>query len=98
MFGYFTGESLAAQVGLDGGKKAVPWINENASDSSILLDLNSRDYRKDLDEKHENPHFHLCPGQLSYTDMLLIVPTGDKVRKGYVYTRQEVKPKHWFIP
>ena len=98
MFGYFTAESLAAQVGLDGGKKAVPWIDENASESSILLDLNSVDYRKVLGEKPEHPHFHLCSGQLSFSDIIRIVPEGGKFSKGYVYARKEVNPEDWFSP
>jgi len=98
MFGYFTGESLAAQVGLDGGKKTVPWIDENTSDSSILLDLNSADYRKVLGEKPEHPHFRLCSGQLSFSDIIRIVPEGGKFSKGYVYARKEVNPEDWFFP
>ena len=97
-FGYFTGEALADQVGLDGEGKAVPWINENPAASSIMLDLNSSDFRKTLGENPDQPHFRLCTGQLSFSDEIQIVAEGGKYGKGYAYARKEVDPEDWFFP
>ena len=97
-FGYFTGEALADQVGLDGEGKAVPWINENPAASSIMLDLNSADFRKTLGENPDQPHFRLCTGQLSFSDEIQIVAEGGKYGKGYAYARKEVDPEDWFFP
>jgi 3-hydroxymyristoyl/3-hydroxydecanoyl-(acyl carrier protein) dehydratase len=97
-FGYFTGEALADQVGLDGEGKAVPWINKNPAASSIMLDLNSADFRKTLGENPDQPHFRLCTGQLSFSDEIQIVAEGGKYGKGYAYARKEVDPEDWFFP
>ena len=98
VFGYFTHDALANQVGLEGGKKVVPWINENTTEKSILLQLNSTELRKISGEKPEHPHFHLCSGQLSFSDEIRLVPEGGKYGKGYAYARKEVNPQDWFFP
>ena len=98
VFGYFTHDSLANQVGLDSGKKVLPWISENPTENTILLELNSAGFLKLLDENPDNPHFHLCDAQLSFSDEIRLVPEGGKYGKGYAYARKEVNPKDWFFP
>ncbi len=98
IFGYFTEEALDAQVGLDGGKKVLPWIDDKPSVSSILLDLNSPNIRNELGEKSENPYFQLCSGQLIFSDMIQIVPEGGKFSNGYIYARKEINQESWFFP
>ncbi|MDE0792551.1 MAG: PfaB family protein [SAR324 cluster bacterium] len=98
VFGYFTHDSLANQVGLDSGKKVLPWISENPTENTILLELNSTGFRQLLGENPDNPHFHLCDGQLSFSDEIRLVPEGGKYGKGYAYARKEVNPKDWFFP
>ena len=51
-----------------------------------------------MGEKPEHPHFRLCSGQLSFSDIIRIVPEGGKFSKGYVYARKEVNPEDWFFP
>jgi 3-hydroxymyristoyl/3-hydroxydecanoyl-(acyl carrier protein) dehydratase len=98
VFGYFTHDSLANQVGLDSGKKVLPWINENPTEKSILIDLNSSESRQLLNENSEKPHFYLCDGQLSFSDVIRLVPEGGKYGNGYAYARKEVNPQDWFFP
>ena len=98
VFGYFTHDALANQVGLDSGKKVVPWIKENPDENTILLQLNSEEFRKALGENPQQPHFHLCSGQLSYSDEIRLVPEGGKYGKGYAYASKEVNPQDWFFP
>ena len=98
VFGYFTHEALANQVGLDSGKKILPWIKDNPAEESISLKLNSTDLQQLWKENPERPHFHLCSGQLSYSDEIRLVPDGGKFRKGYAYARKEVNPHDWFFP
>ena len=98
VFGYFTHDSLANQVGLDSGKKVLPWINENPTEKSILIDLNSSESRQLLNENPEKPHFYLCDGQLSFSDVIRLVPEGGKYGNGYAYARKEVNPQDWFFP
>ena len=98
VFGYFTGDALRDQVGLDGGKKMLPWITENPAADSIVLDLNSMDYSRTLGEDPQKPHFRLCSGQLSFSDEIRVVAAGGKYNKGYAYARKEVDPADWFFP
>jgi PfaB family protein len=98
VFGYFTHDSLANQVGLDSGKKVLPWINENQDEKTIVLELNSAEFHQLLGEDPENPYFHLCAGQLSFSDEIRLVPEGGKYGKGYAYARKEVNPQDWFFP
>ena len=98
VFGYFTHDSLANQVGLDSGKKVLPWINENPAEKTIVLELNSAEFRQLLGGNPEKPHFHLCAGQLSFSDEIRLVPEGGKYGKGYAYARKKVNPQDWFFP
>jgi hypothetical protein len=78
MFGYFTRESLEAQVGLDGGKALSPWIEQNPKQKSAELDLNSSNFRKILGENSMRQHFCLSSGKLSFSDKIVLVPNGGK--------------------
>ena len=98
VFGYFTHDALANQVGLDSGKKVLPWINEIPAEKTIVLELNSAEFRQLLGGNPEKPHFHLCAGQLSFSDEIRLVPEGGKYGKGYAYARKEVNPQDWFFP
>jgi len=64
----------------------------------LLLQLNSEEFRKALGENPQQPHFHLCSGQLSYSDEIRLVPEGGKYGKGYAYASKEVNPQDWFFP
>ena len=98
VFGYFTDEALFNQIGLDGGKKVVPWIFENHLENFVLFNLNSEDFSKKWGKKSEYEHFYLCEGQLSFSDEIRVVIDGGKYNKGYVYARKEVNPGDWFFP
>ena len=98
MFGYFTRESLEAQVGLDGGKAISPWIEQNPKQKSAELDLNSSNFRKILGENSMRQHFCLSSGKLSFSDKIVLVPNGGKYGEGYAYAYKKVNPDDWFFP
>ena len=98
MFGYFTREALDAQVGLDGGKHVIPWIEQNSGQKSAELDLNPNNFRKILGENSIRHHFYLCSGKLSFSDKIVLVPSGGKFGEGYAYAYKKVNPDDWFFP
>ncbi len=98
MFGYFTKEALAAQVGLDSGKSASPWIENNPQVQSENLDLNSNDFRNILGEHSTRPHLRLSSGQLTFSDEIVLVANGGNYGNGYAYARKEINPNDWFFP
>jgi len=98
VFGYFTDEALLNQVGLDSGKKVVPWIIENNQEKSISLNLNSIEFSNTWGKKSGNSHFYICEGQLSFSDEIIVLPTGGKYKNGYAYARKDVDTEDWFFP
>ena len=97
VFGYFTNYSLTNQIGLDSGKKVLPWIKENTTEEVILLELNSAGFQQLLGVNSKTSYFHLCDGQLSFSDEIRLVPKGGEYGKGYAYARKEVNPNDWFF-
>ena len=98
MFGYFTRETLEAQVGLDGGKTIPPWIEQNPKQKSAELDLNSSNFRKILGENNKSQYFCLTSGKLSFSDKIVLVPNGGKYGEGYAYAYKKVNPDDWYFP
>jgi len=99
-FGFFTGEALAQQVGLDSGKYVEPWYK--------LQGLLARDYfRFKLDSLYakmklyksepDKPYFHLAENQLDLLDTGLIVKEGGEFGKGYIYSTKFVKTYDWYF-
>ncbi len=94
VFGYFTDEALANQVGLDAGEKKAPWVEAHAPE--VTLDLT-----KDgswFHGKDGRPFQRLGSGQLSLLDELRISAKGGLHEQGYVYGVREVDSEDWFFP
>jgi len=101
VFGFFTADSLANQVGMDKGDKLAPWFKaENTPDSAIIeLDLKSAEVQKDYYQAPENkPYYRLAGGKLDFLDSAKVVPEGGKFNKGYVFALKIIDPSDWFYP
>jgi 3-hydroxymyristoyl/3-hydroxydecanoyl-(acyl carrier protein) dehydratase len=94
VFGYFTDEALANQIGLDGGKKVKPWIAEHLPE--VTLDLNRAP--RWIQGPEGRPFQRLGSGQLRLLDELRIVAQGGTFGRGYVYGLRSVDPNDWFFP
>lgn len=98
-FGFFPGEALATQVGLDGGKNVDPWyIASNLQQSDYMqIKLDSLYGKMKLYKAPANkPHYRLAEKQLNLIDNLIVVKDGGEHGKGYIHATKFVMPYEWF--
>ncbi|WP_330148661.1 beta-ketoacyl synthase N-terminal-like domain-containing protein [Shewanella oncorhynchi] len=96
VFGYFKGDALKNQLGIDNGKTTQPWHVQNgiAADSQInLLDKQHRSFNA----PEGQPHYRLAGGQLNFIDKAEIVTAGGKAGLGYLYAERTIDPSDWFF-
>ena len=96
VFGYFKGDALKNQLGIDNGRITQPWHIDNnvAADISVnLLDKQSRVFNAPASQ----PHYRLAGGQLNFIDKAEIVNTGGKYGKGYLAASRTIDPSDWFF-
>ncbi|GIU05612.1 hotdog fold thioesterase [Shewanella glacialipiscicola] len=96
VFGYFKGDALKNQLGIDNGKLTQPWHVQNgiAADSQInLLDKQHRSFNA----PEGQPHYRLAGGQLNFIDKAEIVKAGGKAGLGYLYAERTIDPSDWFF-
>ncbi|WP_415837562.1 beta-ketoacyl synthase N-terminal-like domain-containing protein [Shewanella livingstonensis] len=96
VFGYFKGDALKNQLGIDNGRVTKPWHVENnvAADISVnLLDKTSRVFNAPASQ----PHYRLAGGQLNFIDKAEIVEAGGKYGKGYLAASRTIDPSDWFF-
>ncbi|MCB9291355.1 MAG: PfaB family protein [Lewinellaceae bacterium] len=99
-FGFFPGEALASQVGLDNGREISPWF-----ETEKLL---PKDYMQvKLDSLYgkmklfrapaDQPHYRLGEDQLNLLDKLIIAKNQGQYGKGYIHATRYMKPYDWFF-
>ncbi|MGS0675059.1 eicosapentaenoate synthase subunit PfaC [Shewanella sp. 125m-1] len=96
VFGYFKGDALKDQLGLDNGKVTQPWHVANgvaASDKINLLDKGCRHFNPPVGK----PHYRLAGGQLNFIDSVEIVDNGGTEGLGYLYAERTIDPSDWFF-
>jgi len=101
VFGFFTADSLSNQVGMDKGKKLLPWYKEESipQERLIKIDLHSAQAREDLyAAKEAKPYYHLAGGMLDFIDESIVVVDGGKYGKGYVHSMNVIDASDWFYP
>ena len=92
VFGYFTDDALSNQVGLDSGKKFIPWMNDNKKEKSISFNLLSEDFGSKWGKSSGFSHLYICEGQLSFSDEIKVFPEGGKYGFGYAYAKKNIDP------
>ena len=101
VFGFFSAESLSNQVGMDKGKKLLPWYMEESitQDRLVTFELKSEQAQKALYAPKDNkPYYHLAGGVLDFIDESIVVADGGKFNKGYVHSMKVIDSTDWFYP
>jgi 3-hydroxymyristoyl/3-hydroxydecanoyl-(acyl carrier protein) dehydratase len=88
-FGYFAPETMANQVGLDGGKPSLPAIKKEDHTSGWVQELRSWRTPAPL---------HLPGGRFGLLENVLLIPNGGNFGRGYVHAQRPVNPQDWFYP
>ncbi|GJM34327.1 MAG: hypothetical protein DHS20C18_33280 [Saprospiraceae bacterium] len=98
-FGFFPGEALAQQVGLDNGKTVAAWYESEklAPNQYMQIKLNSLYGKMKLYKAPaDKPHYRLAEKQLNLLDDLIIAKNSGQYGKGYVHAIKQVRPYEWF--
>ncbi|MCU7800014.1 MAG: hypothetical protein KZQ70_07675 [gamma proteobacterium symbiont of Lucinoma myriamae] len=100
VFGFFSAESLSNQVGMDKGKKLLPWYKEEANTQAkrVELDLTEETKQSLFSTQADKPYYHLAGGVLNFLDQSLVVADGGKFGKGYVHSLKVIDETDWFYP
>lgn len=88
-FGYFSENTMASQVGLDGGQLSAPWFGQ---DPGIPVQA------VELSRWRGNASPRLAGGRLGLVDRVSFLPGGGETGQGYAYARRMVDPGDWFFP
>ncbi|MCJ8350477.1 beta-ketoacyl synthase N-terminal-like domain-containing protein [Moritella sp.] len=98
VFGYFSGESLTNQLGIDNGKTTNAWFvdNNTPTDNIDVFDLTNQSlalYKAPADK----PHYKLAGGQMNFIDTVSVVEGGGKAGVAYVYGERTIDADDWFF-
>jgi len=99
-FGFFPGEALAQQVGLDNGTEVPAWYQSQNLQAKDYLSINLDSLygkMKLFKAPADKPHYHLAGDQLLLLDQLKIVKDGGEYGKGYVHASKIVNTYDWFF-
>ena len=99
-FGFFPGDALASQVGLDNGKEVAPWFETNnlSTQNYMQVKLDSLYGKMKLFKAPEaKPYYRLAEDQLNLLDKLIVAKDQGVYGKGYVHATKFVKPYEWFF-
>lgn len=93
-FGYFSADAMANQLGLDGGRQALPAIK---TDPELARSAVRVDVGRLQSVKPDSPYYRLPSGRLHLVQDIAVAP-GGKYGGGYVYASRPVNPQDWFYP
>ena len=99
-FGFFPGEALASQVGLDNGKDFPAWyVSEGLTTQDYMqIKLDSLYGKMKLFKAPTNkPHYKLAGDQLLLLDKLIIAKDKGQHGKGYIHATKFVNTYDWFF-
>jgi 3-hydroxymyristoyl/3-hydroxydecanoyl-(acyl carrier protein) dehydratase len=94
-FGYFSPETMANQVGLDGGRKVMPWVHAGVGRLQAAKPIDLWVMQRADPGK---PFYRIGKDRMQYLDDCIIDPQGGAHGKGYVYASRPVNPADWFYP
>ncbi len=99
-FGFFPGEALASQVGLDNGKEVAPWLETEGLQPKDYMQVKLDSLfgkMKLFKAPDDKPHYRLAEGQLNLLDKLIIAKNQGQHGKGYIHATRFMKPYDWFF-
>ncbi len=93
-FGYFTKETMARQVGLDGGRETAPLQEQSAQAGEwiYLPTVHSQGRAGQFIERRGSEK----PGHLDFLERVFVSSQGGKYGQGYVYAVRENDPQDWY--
>ncbi len=94
VFGFFPAETMARQVGLDGGKESTPLYRQL---SSAGLEGRLLDLRLPGAAVPQKNALRLGSGKLALLDEVYFEPMGGAFGKGYIFASRQVRPQDWFF-
>ena len=98
VFGYFSGESLTNQLGIDNGKTTYPWFVDNKTPKSEIEVIDLTDKSLPLyTAQAGKPHYKLAGGQMNFVDTVSVVEGGGKAGKGYILGERTIDATDWFF-
>ncbi|MEM7103028.1 MAG: PfaB family protein [Bacteroidota bacterium] len=99
-FGFFPGDALASQVGLDKGDEVAPWFEREqlTTQDYMQIKLDSLYGKMKLYKAPETkPHYRLAGDQLNLLDKLIIAKGKGEYNKGYIHATKFVKTYDWYF-
>jgi len=98
VFGYFSGDSLSNQLGIDNGKTTYAWFVDNKTPESEIEVFDLTDSNLAFYQSAEaKPHYRLAGGQMNFVDKVSIVEGGGEAGIAYIYGERTVDPTDWFF-
>jgi PfaB family protein len=94
LFGYFSPQALANQVGLDGGKHIAPWGDELPTKPTDLKHIDLAEYRAAYGAGES---LQLGHGHLDLVEWVDVVPTGGKHGAGYLRGYRPIRETDWYF-
>ncbi|MFI5780094.1 hypothetical protein [Nocardia sp. NPDC051570] len=95
LYGYFPGEWLRSQRGLDGGTYRPSWLEEHPNPTGAhTLSLRTDDRWR---EPQAGTGLRLAKGRLRLVDEITVVPGGGVHGKGYVHGCRAIDPNDWYF-
>jgi 3-hydroxymyristoyl/3-hydroxydecanoyl-(acyl carrier protein) dehydratase len=91
VFGFFPGETMARQVGLDGGKASQPLYLQPGGAAMQLRRFNLPQ------AVAAQTGLRLAGGFLALLDEVLYDPTGGAAGLGYIYASRQISPEDWYF-
>ncbi len=97
-FGYFPPEAMAKQVGLDGGKAALPWLEQADRSAARAIEIPLRPApERYTSTDAQRPGYRLSQGMLNFLDRVVLVENGGLHGRGYIYAARQIDPRDWFF-
>ncbi|PKI16016.1 hotdog fold thioesterase [Colwellia sp. 12G3] len=98
VFGYFGGDALTNQLGIDNGRITHAWYVDNETPAASIETINLRDEHLSFYQAPANkPHYKLAGGQMNFIDSASIVEGGGSAGVAYVYGERTIDPTDWFF-
>lgn len=93
LFGYFSAESMANQLGLDGGRKVLPALREPGNLAHQAVHVETQPFQS---QQPTRPDLRLPERQLNFLDDIVFDRQGGRFGKGYIYSSRAINPADWF--
>ncbi|MFT6924802.1 MAG: acyl transferase domain-containing protein/3-hydroxymyristoyl [Psychromonas sp.] len=98
VFGYFSGESLTNQLGIDNGKITQAWFVDQKTAPERIERFDLTDKKSPLFEAPaDKPYYRLAGGQMNFVDSVSIVEGGGKADLAYIYGERTIDASDWFF-